>query len=141
MYTGICMKQHMISKIEERAIILSQQGMSAPIGQLRVKQIYRKSYVEQDADQWGHILTNRAYRDVNHTLPITESYTYNLQGQVVIYMDPNKNLNDVGATKTYMYDALNRLVTVKDALNQLTNYQYDSACRKHSTGIDPEQPE
>lgn len=85
----------------------------------------KANYTEQDEDQWGHLLTTRAFKDLSQTQPITESYTYNILGQVVTYTDPKKNLNNEGATKKYVYDTLNRLVTVKDALSQLTNYQYD----------------
>ncbi len=85
----------------------------------------KSNYIEQDLDQWGNVITNRAYKNLSQTQPITESYAYNILGQVVAYTDQKKNMNNEGVTNKYSYDALNRLVTLKDALNQLTNYQYD----------------
>lgn len=85
----------------------------------------KTNYIEQDMDQWGNVKTNRAYKDLSQTQPITESFTYNIIGQINTYIDPKKNKNNENVTKKYSYNALNRLVTIKDALNQLTNYQYD----------------
>ncbi|MGG1554859.1 RHS repeat domain-containing protein [Paenibacillus ferrarius] len=87
----------------------------------------KSSYSEQDADQWGQILTTRAYKDwPNQNQPLTESWTYDTMGNVLTYTDPKKNLNSDGVTKKLTYDVLNRLVTFKDALGQLTNYEYDA---------------
>ncbi|GGI45787.1 hypothetical protein GCM10008018_13870 [Paenibacillus marchantiophytorum] len=87
----------------------------------------KSSYVERDADQWGRLLTTRAYKDwPNQTQPVTESYMYDILGNVTTYIDRKKNFNADGVTRKYTYDKLNRLVTLKDAMGQLTNYQYDT---------------
>ncbi|RTE11540.1 RHS repeat-associated core domain-containing protein [Paenibacillus whitsoniae] len=87
----------------------------------------KTSYSEQDADQWGRILTTRVYKDwPNQNQPLTESWTYDTVGNVLTYTDPNKNYNSDGVTKKLTYDVLNRLVTYKDALGQLSNYSYDA---------------
>jgi YD repeat-containing protein len=56
---------------------------------------------------------------------ISESYSYDIAGNVVTYTDPNNNKNDEGVTTKYTYDKLNRLNSVKDSMNQITSYQYD----------------
>lgn len=87
----------------------------------------KSNYVEQDYDQWGQLITNRAYKDwPNQSQLVTEAYTYDITGNMITYTDPNKNLNAEGNTSKYNYDALNRLTVVKDALGQLTKYQYDA---------------
>jgi RHS repeat-associated protein len=41
------------------------------------------------------------------------------------YIDPKKNVNNEQVTARYSYDAANRLKQVKDALGQITTYEYD----------------
>lgn len=87
----------------------------------------KSQYVEQEVDQWGRLLTVRTYKDWPATAqPMTEEYQYDMAGNLKAYVDPNKNRNGEGATKTYQYDALNRLVKIKDAVGQLTNIEYNA---------------
>ncbi|WP_379138279.1 RHS repeat-associated core domain-containing protein [Paenibacillus sp. sgz500958] len=87
----------------------------------------KSSYVEQDYDQWGQLLTNRLYKDwPNVSAPSTEGYTYDIAGNLVSYVDPKRNLNGEGVTTKYSYDALNRLNEVKNALGEISKYQYDA---------------
>lgn len=87
----------------------------------------KSSYVEQDYDQWGQLITNRTYREwPTQNQPITELYSYDIVGNLVSYTDPKRNLNSDGVTNKYSYDALNYLTDVKDALGQITKYQYDA---------------
>ncbi|WP_410514027.1 RHS repeat-associated core domain-containing protein [Paenibacillus sp. BR2-3] len=87
----------------------------------------KSSYVEQDYDHWGQLITNRVYKDwPNVSAPSTESYTYDIAGNLVNYVDPKRNLNGEGVTTKYSYDALNRLNEVKNALGEISKYQYDA---------------
>ncbi|MEK4297432.1 RHS repeat domain-containing protein [Paenibacillus sp. FSL R5-0914] len=88
----------------------------------------KSSYIEQNYDQWGKLLSNVTYKDwpiQNVSNKISESYSYDIAGNVLTYTDPNNNKNDEGVTTKYTYDTLNRLNSVKDSTNQITRYQYD----------------
>ncbi|MNO32897.1 tRNA(Glu)-specific nuclease WapA precursor [compost metagenome] len=88
----------------------------------------KTNYLEQNYDQWGHLLLNATYKDwpvQSQSNLVTELYSYDISGNVIGYTDLNKNLNSDGVTTKYTYDALNRLISVKDALGQTTSYQYD----------------
>ncbi|MEK4297356.1 RHS repeat domain-containing protein [Paenibacillus sp. FSL R5-0914] len=88
----------------------------------------KSSYIEQNYDQWGQLLSNVTYKDwpiQNVSTKISESYSYDIAGNVLTYTDPNNNKSDEGVTTKYTYDTLNRLNSVKDSMNQITRYQYD----------------
>ncbi|MEK4236221.1 RHS repeat domain-containing protein [Paenibacillus sp. FSL H7-0714] len=86
----------------------------------------KSSYVEQEYNQWGQLITNRVYKDwPNVSAPSTEHYTYDIAGNLVSYVDPKRNLNGEGVTTKYKYDALNRLSELKNALGEISKYQYD----------------
>ncbi|MDQ1236739.1 RHS repeat-associated protein [Paenibacillus sp. SORGH_AS306] len=88
--------------------------------------------VDQQYDQWGNLIETVAYKDAaSHGNPLKETYTYDIAGNVLTYTDPEanangqKNRNNEGATQSFRYDGLNRLTSLKDALNQTTSYEYD----------------
>lgn len=82
--------------------------------------------VDQQYDQWGNMLKTTAYQDPNGKGgPVEESYTYDVVGNVLSYIDPKGNKNNEGATQTFRYDGLNRLISLKDAKSQTASYQYD----------------
>ncbi|MEK4516727.1 RHS repeat-associated core domain-containing protein [Paenibacillus sp. FSL H8-0122] len=84
------------------------------------------NYVEQSYDPWGNKLSAATYKDwPTNQQRIAESYRYDIMGNVTGYTDPNHNLNEDGVTTSFTYDALGRLISLKDALNQTTNYSYD----------------
>lgn len=86
----------------------------------------RLNYLETIYDPWGQPLTMKTYKDwPSQSQPLTESYRYNINGNVIGYTDPANHLNDDGITTSYSYDALNRLTSVYNALNQRTRYTYD----------------
>jgi RHS repeat-associated protein len=86
----------------------------------------KSNYVEQTYDQWDQLVSNMAYKDwPSQSQPITELYSYDIVGNLIVYTDPNKKLNNEGVTTKYTYDVLNRLNSIKNALGQITNYQYD----------------
>ncbi len=67
-----------------------------------------------------------AYKSANRQNPIQETYKYDIAGNVVGYVDPKGNTNEDNNTRTCSYDALNRLVKVKNALNQIVDINYNS---------------
>lgn len=84
------------------------------------------NYLETAYDPWGRATSKRTYKDwPSQSQPITESYQYDISGNVISYTDPMNHQNDAGVTTVYNYDALNRLTSVQDALNQTTRYTYD----------------
>lgn len=90
----------------------------------------KSSYVEQNYDQWGNLLFNVAFKNwplQSESSKIFESYSYDFVGNVMTYTDPNNNKNNDGVTTNYSYDKLNRLIAVKNSLNQITSYQYDGS--------------
>ncbi|GGG05912.1 hypothetical protein GCM10010912_58210 [Paenibacillus albidus] len=86
----------------------------------------RLNYLETVFDPWGQPLTKKTYKDwPSQSQPVSESFRYDITGNVIGYTDPVNHLNDAGVTTSYSYDALNRLISVYDALNQRTRYTYD----------------
>ncbi|ANF97948.1 hypothetical protein AR543_19275 [Paenibacillus bovis] len=84
------------------------------------------NYVEQSYDAYGHMTGMLAYQDGSaRSQPIRESYTYDLVGNVLSYIDPNNNRNSSGVTTVFTYDGLNRLTSVQDAMDQTSRYGYD----------------
>ncbi|MEK4046824.1 RHS repeat-associated core domain-containing protein [Paenibacillus sp. FSL H8-0048] len=84
------------------------------------------NYIQESYDSWGKKLSVSTFKDwPTKQQSISESYRYNIAGQVTGYTDPNRNLNEDGVTTSYRYDALGRLTALKDALNQMTSYSYD----------------
>ncbi|WCT56191.1 hypothetical protein PQ456_01290 [Paenibacillus kyungheensis] len=86
----------------------------------------RLNAVEQSYDVYGNLATTTAFKDgASQSQPIQESYTYDLQGNILSYTDPNQTKNSNGVTSNYSYDALNRLTAVQDGIDQTTRYAYD----------------
>ncbi|MGV7114744.1 RHS repeat domain-containing protein [Paenibacillus kyungheensis] len=86
----------------------------------------RLNAVEQSYDVYGNLATTTAFKDgASQSQPIQESYTYDLQGNILSYTDPNQTQNSNGVTSNYTYDALNRLTAVQDGIDQTTRYAYD----------------
>ncbi|MNO24961.1 tRNA(Glu)-specific nuclease WapA precursor [compost metagenome] len=86
----------------------------------------RLNYLETIYDPWGQPINMKTYKDwPSQSQPLTESYRYDINGNVIGYTDPANHLNEAGVTTSYSYDALNRLTSVYDALNQRTRYMYD----------------
>lgn len=99
----------------------------------------KKSYLEQNYDAWGYLLSRVTYKDISNPnvtgSRLEETYTYDIAGNVIKYTDPNKNQNSDGVTTTYSYDNLNRLSSVKDSLDQVAKYQYDRNGQITSTTV------
>ncbi|MGG1638770.1 RHS repeat domain-containing protein [Paenibacillus sp. NRS-1760] len=86
----------------------------------------KESYIEQDYDHHGQHITTRAYKDwPMKNQELTERFSYDIAGNLIGYIDPKNNLNGDGVTTRYGYDTLNRLISVKDAIGQITKYQYN----------------
>ncbi|WP_168735606.1 RHS repeat-associated core domain-containing protein [Cohnella fermenti] len=96
----------------------------------------KSNYMEKEYDQWGRLLANKVYKDwPNTSTLLSELYTYDIAGNVVSYLDPKRNLNNEGVTTKYKYDQLNRLVELKDALGQITKYQYHTSGQVSSATV------
>ncbi|WP_347487982.1 RHS repeat-associated core domain-containing protein [Desulfoscipio sp. XC116] len=79
----------------------------------------KQNVIETNLDQWGEVTAQRAFETwPNTTGAISESYTYDIAGNVRTYTNPN------GDTTTYTYDQLDRLYQITDPLNQTTEYAY-----------------
>ena len=86
---------------------------------------YKEDYSEIYYDQFGQAIERRVYANwPTMTGALSELYQYDMYGNLTGYTDPNRNLNENGVTTSYLYDALNRLIQVKDAKNQVTNIAY-----------------
>jgi RHS repeat-associated protein len=86
---------------------------------------YKENYIEIILDQFGKAVERRAYENWPALSgELSEVYRYDIAGNLIGYIDPKRNLNEDGYTKTYQYDALNQMIQVKDALNQVTNVSY-----------------
>nr|WP_285860118.1 MULTISPECIES: RHS repeat-associated core domain-containing protein [Paenibacillus] len=86
----------------------------------------KSNYVERDYDPRGKLETVRVFSNwPDRTKSVTESFEYDIAGNLIGYIDPNSNFNDEGVTTRFTYDSLNQLTSVKDALGQLTKYYYD----------------
>ncbi|GBF74333.1 hypothetical protein PA598K_02671 [Paenibacillus sp. 598K] len=103
----------------------------------------KSNYVEQSYDIKGRLISNKAYPNwPSQSSPIIESYQYDNLGNLTHYTDPNTNFSLPGSvTNQYKYDGLNRVVSIIDALDQHTEYQYDpngqlkqATIRKGSSG-------
>ncbi|MNB99463.1 RHS Repeat protein [compost metagenome] len=75
------------------------------------------NYLETAYDPWGRATSKRTYKDwPSQSQPITESYQYDISGNVIGYTDPMNHQNDAGVTTVYNYDALKRLTSVQTRL-------------------------
>ncbi|MGE5371936.1 MAG: RHS repeat-associated core domain-containing protein [Solirubrobacterales bacterium] len=71
-------------------------------------------------DQWGQVTTRKAFANYPaESGALSESYTYDLAGNVKTYTDPK------GHTDQFECDNLGNLIRVTDAMNQVTRYEYD----------------
>lgn len=87
--------------------------------------LYKENVLEGMLDQFNRVVERRAYPNwADTTKVISETYAYDIAGNLVKYTDPKQNQNEDGATKSYYYDELDRVIKVKDALNQLTEIEY-----------------
>ena len=86
---------------------------------------YKSNYSEVLLDQFGRAVSRKVYQNWPALSgELSESYHYDIVGNLIGYIDPNRNLNEDGYTKAYRYDELNRVIGIKNALNQMTNVAY-----------------
>ncbi|MBU5334084.1 hypothetical protein KQI61_17975 [Anaerocolumna aminovalerica] len=87
--------------------------------------VYKENYVELLYDQFGRNVERKVYENwPTKSGELSERYNYDFVGNLTGYTDPKRNLNKDGVTTTYQYDSLNRIVRVRDAMNQITNIYY-----------------
>lgn len=89
----------------------------------------KRNVLETFSDQWGREISRKGYPNWpnRNAVVVQEDYTYDHSGNVLTYVDPNRN------TTRYQYDRLNRLTSVQDALSQTTSYSYNKLGQLQST--------
>jgi len=88
--------------------------------------VYKQNLVETVFDEWNNVSERSAFPNwPDRSNRIYESFTYDFSGNLTKYTDPNRNLNEENCTKSFVYDDLNRIVKVKDALNQVILVDYN----------------
>ncbi|MFA9464179.1 MAG: RHS repeat-associated core domain-containing protein [Velocimicrobium sp.] len=86
---------------------------------------YKESYLEIGYDQFDQPIQKKVFEKwPTRSGELAEEYSYDIVGNLTSYTDPKKNKNADGVTVSYQYDALNRIVGVKNAENQMTNVSY-----------------
>lgn len=89
----------------------------------------KRNVLEGFSDQWGREISLKAYANwPNRTTNVVqEDFSYDHLGNVLSYVNPNRN------STRYQYDKLSRLTAVTDALNQTTSYGYNKLGQLQST--------
>ena len=81
---------------------------------------HKLNVLEQQVNQWGQLVKNRAYPLWPSTAqPIEETYSYDWSGNLKTYTNPR------GLTTSYQYDKLNRMKQVTSANQEKTDYTYN----------------
>jgi len=81
---------------------------------------HQHNVLQQEVDQWGQLVKNRAYPLwPSTTQSLEESYGYDWSGNLTTYTNPRGN------TTSYQYDLLNRLKRVTSANQEKTDYTYN----------------
>lgn len=79
----------------------------------------KQNYFETNLDQWGRVINHKVFPNwPDKTKVISESFGYDIVGNVVSFIDPKQNPTE------YKYDNLNQLREIKDARSQITKYDY-----------------
>ncbi|MBO5369074.1 MAG: RHS repeat protein, partial [Clostridia bacterium] len=85
----------------------------------------KENVKEYTYDRLGRILSEKAYSDYPNNF-VESKYSYDLAGNVIGITDANGNLNKDGFTQTNAYDKLNRLISSKNANNEIVTNNYDN---------------
>ncbi|MFA9464024.1 MAG: RHS repeat-associated core domain-containing protein [Velocimicrobium sp.] len=86
---------------------------------------YKENYLEVSYDQFDRPIQRKVFEKwPTQSGELSEEYSYDIVGNLISYTDPKKNRNADGATVTYQYDSLNRIIGVKNAENYMTNVCY-----------------
>ncbi len=86
---------------------------------------YKEDYVEEYYDQYGRNTKRSVYENwPARSGELSELFQYDFVGNLVGYTDPKRNLNKYGFTESYEYDGSNKIIKVKNAMNQITDIKY-----------------
>ena len=85
----------------------------------------KENVVEYTNDRQQRVTKEKAYISYPESFVETK-YTYDLAGNVIGIIDPNGNLNEDGYTESYSYDSLNRVISAKNANNEIISTAYDN---------------
>ncbi|MBP3360063.1 MAG: RHS repeat protein, partial [Clostridia bacterium] len=77
-------------------------------------------------DRLGRTTSEKAYSDYPN-ISAEIKYVYDYAGNVIGITDANNNLNEDGYTQTNVYDRLNRIISSKNANNEIIKNLYDNA--------------
>ncbi|XID93326.1 RHS repeat domain-containing protein [Paenibacillaceae bacterium WGS1546] len=81
---------------------------------------HKRNVLDQEVDQWGRIVKNRAYPLwPSQAQPIEETFIYDWSGNLKAYTNPR------GFTTSYQYDLLERLKRVTNPNQERNDYAYN----------------
>ena len=86
----------------------------------------KQNVIEYTYDRLGRTTKEKGYSSYPDT-SVEVDYEYDFVGNVIGIIDANNNLNEDGYTQTNTYDKLNRVISSKNANNEIISNTYDNA--------------
>ena len=86
----------------------------------------KQNVIEYTYDRLGRTTKEKAYSSYPSSY-VEARYEYDFVGNVIGIIDANNNLNEDGYTQTNTYDKLNRVISSKNANNEIISNTYDNA--------------
>ncbi|WP_127585102.1 RHS repeat domain-containing protein [Paenibacillus koleovorans] len=96
----------------------------------------KSNVVETFYNNFDQVSSRKAYPSWPSTSKVvTESYLYDILGNVVVYRDPSSYNVSPSYQTTFGYDKLNRLSSVTNAKNETTSYAYSTLGQLQTTTL------